>query len=250
MVKKIAFTTLIVVLSFAVINCGKSQQTSVQKTSAEETELPTTYHPAIDFYDGWHLAVQAWSFNRFTFFEAIDKVASLGLSWIEAYPGQKLSSEYPDAKFDPTLPAELRALVKRKLKETGIRLINYGVTKLPNDEAECRKVFEFAKEFGIKTIMAEPREDALDLIEKLCQEYQIQVAIHNHPKPSYYWNPDKVLEVLKGRSKWLGACGDIGHWMRSGIDPLEALKKLEGRLLSLHFKMFPGVPERQMFQLF
>jgi hypothetical protein len=27
--------------------------------------------PATDAYDGWHLAVQAWSFNRFTFYEAI-----------------------------------------------------------------------------------------------------------------------------------------------------------------------------------
>jgi len=199
-------------------------------------ELPLTYHPATDVYEGWRLGSQAYTFNRFTFFEAIDKIASLGLDWVEAYSNQKLSPEKPDVKFNHESPAEIRNEVKKKLAETGIRLVNYGVVKLPNDEKECRKVFDFAKDMGIETIASEPPEEAFDLIEKLCKEYQIKVAIHNHPKPSHYWNPDKVLEVCEGRSKWIGACGDTGHWMRSGIDPLEALKKLEGRLISLHLK--------------
>ena len=42
----------------------------------------------------------------------------------------------------------------------GITLVNYGVVGLPNNEAECRKVFDFAKEMGIETIVSEPPEDA------------------------------------------------------------------------------------------
>ena len=34
----------------------------------------------------------------------------------------------------------------------------------------------------------------------------------------------------------LGACADVGHYVRSGLDPVECLKKLEGRLIALHFK--------------
>src|SRR6478609_8652606 len=34
----------------------------------------------------------------------------------------------------------------------------------------------------------------------------------------------------------MGACADIGHWIRSGLDPLECLKKLAGRIITLHFK--------------
>src|SRR5690606_21916822 len=34
----------------------------------------------------------------------------------------------------------------------------------------------------------------------------------------------------------LGACADIGHWVRSGLDPVESLKQYEGHLISLHFK--------------
>jgi len=199
--------------------------------------LPVKSHPTTDVCDGWRLGIQAWSFNRFTLYEAIDKTASLGLDWIEAYPhGQKLSRDKPNVIFGHDMPVELRKEVKQKLADAGVKLINYGVVGLPNDEAKCRKVFEFAKEMGIETLVSEPPAEAFDLLDRLCQEYKISVAIHNHPKPSHYWNPDAVLKVCEGRSKWIGACADTGHWMRSGINPLEALKKLEGRIVSLHFK--------------
>ncbi len=107
---------------------------------------------------------------------------------------------------------------------------------LPANEEACRRVFDFAKDMGIETIVSEPPFDAFDIIEKLCDEYQINVAIHNHPKPSTYWNPDTVLKVCEGRSKRIGACADTGHWMRSEINPLEAIKKLEGRIICFHFK--------------
>jgi hypothetical protein len=97
-------------------------------------------------------------------------------------------------------------------------------------------MFGFAQDMGIETLTAEPAAEALDLVDTLCREYEIKVAIHNHPKPSNYWHPDKVLEACRGRSKWIGACADTGHWMRSGVRPLEALKKLKGRIISFHFK--------------
>lgn len=45
-----------------------------------------------------------------------------------------------------------------------------------------------------------------------------------------------VLAAIKGQSKRIGACADIGHWVRSGLDPVECLKKLEGYVIELHFK--------------
>ena len=132
--------------------------------------------------------------------------------------------------------AEMRKAIKQKLADAGVKLVNYGVCGLPKDADQSRKMFDFAKEMGIETIVSEPAEDAFDTIEKLCDEYEINVAIHNHPKPSHYWNPDTVLKVCKGRSKRIGACCDTGHWPRSGLNPIECLKKLEGRIISFHFK--------------
>jgi sugar phosphate isomerase/epimerase len=185
---------------------------------------------------GWRLGCQAYSFNRFTFYDAVDKSKSLGLHCIEMYPGQKLSAAKPDARTDESLTPELRLEVKKYLADAGVKLVNYGVCGLPNDEAAARKTFEFAKDMGIETLVSEPNLDAFEVLDKLAGEYGINVALHNHPEPSRYWNPDTVLKVCEGRSKRIGACADTGHWMRSGINPLEAIKKLEGRIVSFHFK--------------
>jgi sugar phosphate isomerase/epimerase len=185
---------------------------------------------------GWRLGCQAYSFNRFTFFEAVDKTASLGLKYIEAYPGQKMSPEHPELVFDHNMSDDTMKMAKAKLDAAGVKLVNYGVVGLSNNEDTCRKVFEFAKKMGIETIVSEPPANAFDLLDKLTKEYKIGVAIHNHPKPSPYWNYEAVLKNCEGHSKMIGSCADTGHWMRSGIDPLEAIKKLEGHIVSFHFK--------------
>lgn len=185
---------------------------------------------------GWRLGCQAYSFNKFTFFEAVDKTAEAGLHYIEAYPGQTFSPEKKDAKFDHNMSPELQAEALAKLKAKNIKLVNYGVVGLGDNEKEARKVFDFAKAMGIETIVSEPAEKDLPMLDKLAQEYKINVAIHNHPKESHYWNPDVELKAFKGCSKRIGACADTGHWMRSNVQPLEALKKLEGRIISFHFK--------------
>ena len=56
---------------------------------------------------GWRLGTQAYTFRKFTFFEAVDKAASLGLKYIEAYPGQRISSDSED-KMSHTLSPELQ----------------------------------------------------------------------------------------------------------------------------------------------
>jgi sugar phosphate isomerase/epimerase len=185
---------------------------------------------------GWRLGCQAYSFNRFTFYEAVEKIASLGLHYVEMYPGQTLSQEKPDVRTNESMSADVRKALLSRLADADVKLVCYGVCGLPNDEEACRRTFDFAKDMGIETIVSEPPFEAFDVIEKLCDEYRINVALHNHPEPSRYWNPDTVLQQCKGRSKRIGACADTGHWMRSGIDPLDAVKKLEGRIISFHFK--------------
>jgi sugar phosphate isomerase/epimerase len=179
---------------------------------------------------GWRLGCQAWTFNRFTLFEAIDKTAELGLKYIEAFPhGQKLSATNA-AIFGPKLSADDRKEVKKYLADKGVKLVNMGVG--PYD----KEAFEFAKDMGMETLVSEPKFNDFDGIDKLCEEYQINVALHDHPKPSPYWNPDTVLKVCKDRSKRIGACCDTGHWMRSDLVPVDCLKKLEGRIISFHMK--------------
>ena len=48
-----------------------------------------------------------------------------------------------------------------------------------------RKTFDFAKDMGLETIVSEPGEKDFPKLDELCGEYEINIAIHDHPKPSH-----------------------------------------------------------------
>jgi len=185
---------------------------------------------------GWQLAIHSYTFQKFPINEAIDKSAALGVKYMSISGSVMLDNK---TKFPTTsLTDDQRAAIDAKLKADGFgNFVNIGVVQLSADEAKSRPVFEFAKKWGINILVSEPPTNALDTVEKLCKEYNIKVAIHEHPKGhSIYWNPDSVLAAIKGRTPLMGACADVGHWVRSGLNPVECLKKLDGHIICLHFK--------------
>jgi sugar phosphate isomerase/epimerase len=189
---------------------------------------------------GFFIGCQAYTFNHFTVFEAIEKTAEAGGKVIEFYPGQRLSKEEPTVSFDHNASAETIQKVKDKLAQYGIKAVNYGVVGVPKDEAQARKLFEFAKTLGLRAITTES-VDALDTIEKMVKEYDIMVGFHDHPKrpndPNYrMWDPNYILSLVKDRDPRIGSCADTGHWVRSGLKPVDCLRILNGRIISSHLK--------------
>jgi sugar phosphate isomerase/epimerase len=192
-------------------------------------------HASSDVTD-WRLGVAAWSFNRFTFYEAVDRTSALGIKHLEAFEGQRVNT-MSDAKLDPSLPDAAIADLRAKLESANITLTSIYIHELSTEEPLCRQSFEFAQKLGVETIISEPRPEALNHLEQLCAEFDLKVALHNHPQgSSRYWHPREILRVLDGRSPRLGACADLGHWQRSGIAPVEGIRMLGSRLLSLHVK--------------
>jgi sugar phosphate isomerase/epimerase len=190
--------------------------------------------------NGFAIGCQAYTFNRFTVFEAIEKTATAGGKVIEFYPGQKLSKEEPDVKWNHDASDEVIAKVQAKLAQHKIKAVNYGVVAIPKDEEGARKIFAFAKKLGLRAVTTEST-DAIDTIEKLVKEYDIMVGFHDHPrrpeKPDYrMWDPYYILEVCKDRDPRIGACADTGHWQTTGINPVWAVRTLKGRIISSHMK--------------
>ena len=183
---------------------------------------------------GWKLGIEAYTFHKFTFAEAIDKTAELGLPFIGGVSFQKVSSELPKP-FDPELSDAELEWVRLKLEQAGLRLVTYYIQDIPGDDAGCRKVFEFGRKMGIETFLSEPKLEALGTIERYCDRYGIKVALHNHDRAASpnYWNPEGILKACEGRSALIGAGADIGYWIRSGIDPVEGVRKLGKRLITL-----------------
>lgn len=208
-----------------------------------EVPIPNDYRNG-----GFAIGCQAYTFNQFSVFEAMEKTAQAGGKVIEFYPGQRLAKTDAEGGWDHNASAEVIEKVKAKLVEHGIMAVNYGVVGVPRDEAEARKIFQFAKTMGMRAITTES-VDALDTLEKLAKEFDIQVALHNHPRrsndPNYkVWDPNYILSVVRDRDRRLGACADTGHWVRSGLKPVECLRILRGRIVSCHLKdlneMSPG----------
>ena len=200
-----------------------------------ENKIPDEYKTG-----GFFIGCQAYTFNRYSVFEAIEKTAEAGGKVIEFYPGQKLTKDDADAKWDHNSSPEMIDKVKQKLAQHKIKAVNYGVVGIPKDEAQARKIFEFAKAMGLRAVTTESVE-AIDTIEKLVKEFDIMVGFHDHPKradnPNYrMWDPNYILSVVKDRDARIGSCADTGHWVRSNLKPVECLRILKGRIISSHLK--------------
>lgn len=182
------------------------------------------------------LGMQAWTLNRGTFAEAVEKTAQLGVRYLQAYPRQKIGGGI-EGTMVPAMDAPTRAKVLALLKAKGVTLTSFGVVRAANEE-EWRQIFGFAKDMGLRDIAVEPPKntwsEVFPLLDRLAREYGIAVTIHNHPNPNN--PPADVVAALAPYGKHLGICGDTGHWARSGFDPVACLRAAGSRLISLHFK--------------
>jgi len=182
---------------------------------------------------GWIIGPQLYSFRMFPFDEAIKLTVACGTPSCEAYPGQRVSANI-DINIGPDLlRQENRDTLKRVkeiLAENGCTVHAFGVC--PGD----RRHFELTAELGASVLTTNHNPRDLESVNRLADEFEINVGLHNHPPPSPYWDPEVVLGHLKNLGPRMGACADTGHWLRSGLTPLECVKKLKGRIVSFHIK--------------
>jgi len=179
-----------------------------------------------DSFAGWPIGVQSYSLRKFNTLEAIRHIQGMGLHYAEFY-SKHLAID---------ASAEQIAETKKLLASAGVTLNAHGVSGFSKDHDANRKVFEFAKRAGIKNITANPKPDAFDSLDKLVAEYDIRICIHNHGPGALFNKISSVLDAVEGRDKRIGACVDTGHFIRSGEDPVEAVRKIKDRVFACHLK--------------
>jgi sugar phosphate isomerase/epimerase len=193
--------------------------------------------------NGWFVGAQAYTFNRFSAFEAIAKTKEAGGNVIEFYPGQTLKPGSKD-KVHHTMSDAAFAELKAELDRQGVRAVNYGVVGAKNAE-EVNLIMAFAKKMGLYAVCTESTEQ-IAAWEKAAIATDIKVAIHEHgtrigkdgkiDTKYKVWDPLYVLGVVESRDHRVGACADLGHWATSSLSSVWALKVLEGRIISVHLK--------------
>jgi sugar phosphate isomerase/epimerase len=204
----------------------------------EAATIPPVFH--IDHAGlkklSWQLLCQASTFRELTVTEMLDVLHTNGFHHIELSPGQLLSPDRKGAKISPEMTPTDIATLNTKLKEVHLDIVSYGVAEFGQSEADARKVFEFAKGLKVKNIVGTPSPDSLEMLDKLANEYQINIAILNQPDLPPYPDGDALFQAIHERSTRIGICADIIAWRSAGQDPVDCVRKLKGRIFEVHLK--------------
>jgi inosose dehydratase len=182
---------------------------------------------------GLKLGIQIYSLRGFPVDVALDHTKNLGFEEVEFFSGM----------FPLTASDQEIAKMVDKVKGLGLRISAHGVNGFTKDAAANRKVFEFAKKAGIKNISAAPTPDSMDSLDDLVKEFDIRIAIHNHGPSDRFNKVVDVLKAIEGRDPRIGACADLGHFIRSGEKPVDVIRALSGRLYGVHLKDFAEMKE-------
>jgi sugar phosphate isomerase/epimerase len=106
-----------------------------------------------------------------------------------------------------------------------------------DDDADIRHKFEYAKLAGFPMITAMPTAKVLPKLEKMVQEYDIRIALHNHGKSDKNFpRPQDALKAIDGMDPRCGLCIDVGHTAEAGADVVESIGMAGSRLLDVHIK--------------
>jgi len=180
------------------------------------------------------LGLQAWTFRNTDLCQTLVKAHAVGIHYLEAYPGQNLGGGLT-GKFGYQMDEATRQALLQKAKESDVTIVSCGVYNL-NTEAEWTQLFDFAKSMHLRWINCEAPQEMLPVLDRLSKSTGVLVTLHNHPTPSRYSNPDVALQAVAPYVGDIGLCADTGHWVRSGYDPVETLRKARGKIITLHLK--------------
>lgn len=207
-------------------NSTRRQFLQWTSTAACAAALSSSPVRGADPWGGFPIGVQSYSLRQFNVHEAIRHIQGMGIRFVEFF----------SKHLSVTATAEEMAATTKLLADAGVKLNAHGVNGFSKDHEANRKLFEFAKRAGIRNMTADPSPDSFDSLDKLCAEYDLRIAIHNHGPGHRYNKIADVVNAVKGRHPHIGACVDCGHFIRTKEDPIQALHDLKGRVFALHLK--------------
>jgi len=173
------------------------------------------------------VAVAAYTYRNFTFFETVEKVAELGVPNLYGFNFQKVGGGI-EGVLDPAnlSDADLQK-IREFLASKKITLCALYYGSFPDDEAQCRRIFERSKSLGVKRFVSEPKPEQLPMLDKIAGEFEMVVGLHGHSQQASpnTWHPILVANQCRGL-KNVGAFNDTGHWLRSGLAPTDGIEIL------------------------
>ncbi len=187
-------------------------------------------------YAPFKMGVQSYSMRKMGLEAMLRATRELGLRYIEAFMAHLPYFGAPEKWGE----------MKQTVAQSGVEVLAYGVVSFDGNEKSARTIFEFAKAMGIPVITADPAPESFRYLARMCEEFKIPVAIHNHGPNTRYDTIRSVEEAMRGQPEWIGACIDTAHFLRSGENPVEAVRRFGRRVHAVHLK---DVKDRTQYTL-
>jgi len=178
------------------------------------------------------LAVQSWCLRKTRKnADVAAKVKEMGVDGIE------LCGVHADFNDESTFDEVIGIY-----RDAGIRIVSIGVENFGDDEARERKLCEFVKKAGARQISASFAINkvpaAYRTAERLADEYDLKLAIHNHGGQHWLGCNEVLADVFKNTSDRIGLCLDAAWAMHSHADPVKMAGEFKDRLYGAHIKDF------------
>jgi sugar phosphate isomerase/epimerase len=239
--QNISYRWLIVPLSFAMLAGAARAQRALPpgfNPGGPMIPAPAVLKTSVDHPGlvalGWQLACPNAFFMHLGSVEMIDLAHEWDLHHFEFSPGQVVSSDLKDQLIGPDMSAAAFAALTAKLTSVKMDIVSYGVVPMTGKADDDGKIFAFAARLKVKNLVVDAPEDSLEALDKLANQYKVNVAIVNQPKPGHFWNADTLNKALTGRDKLIGVCPDLAAYKLSGVTPLDAVTALAPHVLEYH----------------
>ena len=192
------------------------------------------------FADG-KIVVSSYPWQKVTVEEMLADFNKMGFDKVSMFQNMKLggTGKYAKTPFRYNMSEEARSEAKAMFEKAKVRVVSIGHIYL-DKESEIKKLFEFAKFFGIEVMTVEAQPNTLSLYDKYSKEYGIKCGLYNHPynakkpHPKFpYTTPEKMLSAIKDK-ECVRAFPDCGHWGRSKFDIVKCVKQLRGKMISVN----------------
>lgn len=177
------------------------------------------------------LSVQSFCFRNFDNARTAEMVREIGANGIELC-GVHVKWSDPDS-FDQVI---------QTYADAGVKIVSVGVNGMGDDEPAERNCFEFAKQAGCKHMSIDfaigKVPAAYRTAEKLADEYDIQLGIHNHGGRHWLGCAQILEHVFSQTGERIGLAMDTAWAMHSHEDPIAWVRRFGSRLTNVHLKDF------------
>ncbi len=202
-------------------------------TSSHAQQPAATDNPK----DPFRLGVAGYTFNKFKIDPTLEMLKKVDVHYL-CIKDFHLPLQSTDEEI---------AAFHAKCRSFGVTGYGVGPIYMGNEE-EMSRAFAYAKRVGVKTLVGVPFKmvgnqrvaspELLKQIDQKVREYDIKYAIHNHgpDMPELFPSAESAMELIKDLDPRVGLCLDIGHQLRDGKDPVQAMIKYADRIHDIHIK--------------